>query len=101
MNIRKTLKYPPFYYLVHLSIKSKDYELAKMESLKIKKYLSSQIDSESIILGPTTANMFLVNKVYHFEILIKYRFDKKLFKVLKELDEQFLIYKNVTLDIEF
>ncbi len=101
MNIRKTLKYPPFYYLVHLSIKSKDYELAKTESLKIKKYLSSQIDSESIILGPTTANMFLVNKVYHFEILIKYRFDKKLLKVLKELDEQFLIYKNVTLDIEF
>lgn len=101
MNIRKTLKYPPFYFLAHLTIKSKDYELAREEALKIKKYLEQNLEESSILLGPTTANMFLVNKVYHFEILIKYRFDKKLRNALQEVEEQVLFQPKVTLDIDF
>ena len=59
------------------------------------------LNKETIILGPTTANMFLVNGVYHFEILIKYRFDDKLIDTLKELDELVLLNKKVTMDIDF
>jgi len=101
MNMRKTLKYPPFYYLAKITIKSKDYELAKNEASKAKKFLESQLDKTSILLGPTTANMFIINKVYHFEILIKYKTDKNVKKSLKELDDQFLLKSKVKLDIDF
>lgn len=90
MNIRKTLKYPPFYYLANVIIKSKDYESASSEARKVKEYLVQHIDSSSIILGPATANMFLVNGIYHFEILIKYRFDEQLLPTFRELQEIYL-----------
>ncbi len=101
MNIRKTLKYPPFYHLAHLTIKSRDYTLASNESRNVKSFLEKKLDSSSIILGPTTANMFLVNNVYHFEILIKYRFDDNLKNALQELDWQFVSNNKVSLDIDF
>ncbi len=101
MNIRKTLKYPPFYYLVTVTIKSKNYENASKESQKVKNFLTHHIEPSSILLGPTTANMFLVNQVYHFEINIKYRFDNQLKNALKELDEIYLSNTLVSIDIDF
>jgi len=100
MNIRKTLRYPPFYYLAQITIKSKSYEKASAESRKVKEYLEKNLSKESLILGPATANMFLVNRVYHFEILIKYRHDSNLFSTLKELDQIYLIHKDVQLDFD-
>ena len=101
MNIRKTLKYPPFYYLALLTIKSKDYEQASNEARKAKEFLSNNVSNETIVLGPATANLFFVNGIYHFEILLKYRFDDKIMPCLKELDEMILLNKKVTLDIDF
>ncbi|MCI8575879.1 MAG: primosomal protein N' [Bacilli bacterium] len=100
MNIRKTLKYPPFYYLAHLVIKSKSYENAKTEATKVASFLKRKLSKTSIVLGPTTANMFRINNVYHFEIMIKYRFDDFLKSALKELDELFLLNRQVDLDID-
>lgn len=100
MNIRHTLKYPPYYYLTHIVIKGKNYEEVKKEANKTAIYLKKNLSNTSIILGPTTANMFRVNNVYHFEIMIKYRFDEKLKPTLKELDELFLLNKNVEIDID-
>ena len=101
MKIRKTLKYPPFYYLVLLTFKSKDYQSVSKEAKQAASFLEKSLDKETIILGPTTANMFLVNGVYHFEILIKYRFDDKLINTLKELDSYVLLNKKVTMDMDF
>lgn len=101
MNIRKTLKYPPFYYLILLTFKSKDYSTVSKEANKAKEFLEQNKDPQTILLGPTTANMFLVNGVYHFEILIKYRFDDKLINTIKELDKFVLLNKKVTMDIDF
>lgn len=100
MNIRKTLKYPPYYYLTHLVIKGSDYELTSKEATKVKTFLKNKLSSNTIILGPTTANMFRINNIYHFEILLKYRKEDKLISVLKELDEIFMVNKKVDLDID-
>lgn len=100
MNIRKTLKYPPYYYLSHLVIKSKDCELAKVEANKAADYLKRKLSNHAIILGPSIANMFRINNVYHFEIMIKYRQEENLMQTLKELDQLFLINQKVDLDID-
>uniref|UniRef100_UPI003FF01AA2 replication restart helicase PriA n=1 Tax=Candidatus Ventrenecus sp. TaxID=3085654 RepID=UPI003FF01AA2 len=97
MNIRKTLKYPPFYYLANLIFKSKDYEKVAEEAKKAKNYLEQNLDSGYIILGPTAANVFMMNKIYHFEISIKYKKTDLLVPVLKDL----FTYTKVDLDIDF
>lgn len=97
MNIRKTLKYPPFYYLANLIFKSKDYEKVAKEAKKAKSYLEQNLDNNYIILGPTAANVFMVNKIYHLEISIKYKNKDLLMPVLKDL----FTYTKVDLDIDF
>lgn len=100
MNIRKLLKYPPYYYLVSLKIISSDYNVALENANKVFKYLKDNIDSSSIVLGPTTANLFKFNNMYRFQIVIKYRFDNKLMKVLKDLDNIYINDNKTNLEID-
>ena len=100
MNIRKKLKYSPYYYLVSVKVTSKDYELCSKEATKTADYLRKNLEEKSIVLGPTTSNVFKMNNIYRFQIIIKYRFDKKLDETLKELDKLFILNKNVNLEID-
>ena len=100
MSARKVLKYPPYYYLVSIKICSKDYKLASMNATKVRDYLKKRIDNASIILGPSTAASFRLKNVYRFGIIIKYRFDKTLKQVLKELDNIYATNKDVFLEID-
>lgn len=100
MDIRKKLKYPPYYYLISIKVTSKIYESASKEATKIASYLKKNINSTTICLGPTTASPFKINNVYRFSIIIKYRFDDGLFKALKELDEQYMINRDVNFEID-
>jgi len=93
MNIRKSLSYPPYVYITLVNISCKDYELGFEHANKIGKYLKDNAGKDTIVLGPTMANMFKINNIYHFQCIIKYRKDDKLKKVLSYLDER---YKNET-----
>ena len=101
MNIRHKLKYPPYTYIALIVIKSKDYDLASKTALDIKKYLEPRLDSKTIIYGPTPASVFRINNIYHFQITIKYTFDDKLNKVLKELEANYSTPNQVSIEITF
>ncbi len=100
MNIRHILKYPPYYYLVSLKVISKDYDIALENATKIANYLKKNLMPTSIVLGPTTASLFKFNNNYRFQIVIKYRHDDKLMKVLKYLDNIYLNDNKVNLEID-
>lgn len=100
MNIRKTLKYPPYYYLVSLQVSGKNIELVSSESKKTVKYLKDNLSSTSKILGPTTATIFKMNNIFRYNIIIKYRFDNKLISTLKELDSLYMMNNKVNLSID-
>ena len=63
-------------------------------------YLKNNLDKSSIILGPSTAAMFRVNNIYLFQIVIKYRFDEKLFETLKDLDKMYINNNKVNIEID-
>ena len=87
MNIRKVLNYPPYYYIIMVNIYSKDYEKGFKEANKVGNYLRKELDSNTKVLGPSMANIFKVNNVYHYQCIIKYKYDKKLTDALTKLDE--------------
>lgn len=101
MKIRKMLKYSPYYYMVLVSITSKDYELGFKEANKIGSYIRNNISSDSIVLGPTMANMFKVNNIYHYQIIIKYRKDDSLMKVLKFIIDMQVKNNKIDVSIDF
>lgn len=100
MDIRRKLKYPPYYYLVSIKVASKYYEEASKEASKVANYLKQNLGSETIILGPSTAAVFKFNNIYRFQIIIKYRFDNKLIPTLKDLQSIFNTNNKVNLEID-
>ena len=101
MKVRKMLRYSPYYYMVLVSITSKDYELGFKEANKIGSYIRNNISSDSIVLGPTMANMFKVNNIYHYQIIIKYRKDDSLMKVLKFIIDMQVKNNKIDVSIDF
>lgn len=100
MRIRRLLKYPPYYYIAILKIIGKSYDDVKIEALKIKKFLSDRLSCDTIILGPTTANMFKLNNIYRFQIILKYKKDDKLYPTISLLQELYLNNK-VNIEVDF
>ena len=102
MNIRKMMKYTPYYYITLVMIKSKNYDKGFEESKKIADYLKKNLNKDTIILGPTMANMFKINNVYNYQCIIKYKKDDKLVDTLLIIDDR---YKNdnivnIEIDVE-
>ena len=100
MEIRKLLKYPPYYYITLVNITSKDYELGFKEANKIGEYLKRNLKETTIILGPTMANTFKINNVYHYQCIIKYKRDESLNNVLLKLDEIYKTNNKVDISID-
>ena len=63
--------------------------------------IRNNISSDSIVLGPTMANMFKVNNIYHYQIIIKYRKDDSLMKVLKFIIDMQVRNNKIDVSIDF
>ena len=100
MKIRRMLSYPPYVYITLIKIMSKDYDIAKNISNEIFTYLKRNL-LNSKILGPSVANVFRVNNIYRFQIIIKYKKEESLYSVLEEIDEHYKINNKVKIDIDF
>ncbi len=98
MELRRTLKYPPYFYIASIKIISKDYDLAKTESKKIKENLTRLLKGNFIVLGPSTASIFKLKNNYYFQIIIKYKQEENLLEVLKNISDMY-IKDTVKLDI--
>lgn len=100
MTNRHKLSYPPYYFITIIKIASSDYKVCSTEINKVCKYLKDNISSSSIILGPTPANMFRINNIYRFQIIVKYKVDDKLFEALKYLDGIYINNNKCNLEID-
>ena len=100
MKIRKALKYPPYYYLCLIRIISIDYDIASKESKNIKDYLCKKIN-DTIILGPSIANIFKLNNQYRFQIVLKYKNIDNILESLSNLQEHYFNKKNIKIEIDF
>lgn len=101
MKNRKMLKYSPYYYMVLITITTNDYSLGFDESSKIGKYIKEKISPDTIVLGPTMANMFKINNIYHYQIIIKYRKDEKLKEALNFIDNMYKKNNKVSVELDF
>ncbi|MBQ9024250.1 MAG: primosomal protein N' [Bacilli bacterium] len=85
IKIRKSLKYPPYFFLALLKIGSKTYEEAKNESIKISDYIRRNKSDDMIVLGPSVGPISKINNIYYFQIIIKYRNKENINNILKEI----------------
>ena len=100
MNIRRQLKYPPYYYLCSIRISGKDALYLFDEAMKIKRSLERNLDSV-ILLGPSSGNLFRINNIFRYQIIIKYKEDKALREILFKVVDHYRINTKVKVDIDF
>lgn len=100
MNIRRTLGYPPYYFLVSIKVISKNYDLVKKESNVIAYKLKDNLKN-TIVLGPSIGSTFKVNNTYRFGITLKYKKEDNLYPFLTRLLEYYKSNSNISIDIDF
>ena len=95
-----TSNYPPYYYITLVNISSRDYDLGFKEANKIGEYLRKYLDKNTKVLGPSMANIFRINNIYHYQCIIKYKYDNKLNSVLTKIDEIYKVNNKVDVSID-
>ena len=100
MNIRRELCYSPYFYITLVNITSRDYELGFKEANKIGDYLRKNLSEGTRVLGPSMANIFRINNVYHYQCIIKYKKDDKLNKVLRDIDNIYKVNNKIDVDVD-
>jgi primosomal protein N' (replication factor Y) len=100
MSIRRSLKYPPYYFITLVKIHSKDYKLGLEASKKVGNYLKSNLSNNYIILGPSTANIYRINNIYRFQCIVKYKNSDELMIVLKRLIGHYKNNNKVSIEID-
>ncbi|RLK64040.1 primosomal protein N' [Atopobacter sp. AH10] len=91
MTMRKLGQYPPYYYMVRISIAAKEENLALKEGYRLKRLLEKEDLGQVIILGPSVQSIGRINRFYYYQLLIKYkdsrRLDQRLNQLALELDQ--------------
>ena len=100
MELRRQLKYPPYYYLCNIRISGRDASFIFDEALKIKRSLERNLNS-IIILGPSSSGVFRINNIFHYHIIIKYKDDKGLIEILEKVVNHYAMNHRIKVDIDF
>ncbi|MET3557432.1 primosomal protein N' (replication factor Y) [Streptococcus rupicaprae] len=85
MAIRRQLRYPPYVYTVALTLSHKDETFVAQQAYRVMGLLREQLSDQVQLLGPTPKPIARTHNLYHYQILIKYRFEEHLTQVLNQI----------------
>jgi len=97
MNIRKKLKYPPYYNLCLIKLIGIEYNELNKEALKIKEYLK---DNNCMVLGPSPCTIPKIYNKYYIQIIIKYKNIKDIYNKLKFIVDKSKNNSKLNLEID-
>ena len=100
MKVRRSLGYPPYYYLCYVKISGKDMKLLGNEANKIKRSLERNLKNTKI-LGPTPLPIFKINNIYRYGIILKYKKEDKLKDILEKIIKHYQSNTKIRIDIDF
>ena len=85
MSIRKQLAYPPYYFTVGLTLSHKMEAEVVKKSYTVLNMIRSALSEKAQILGPTPKPIARTHNLYHYQLMIKYRFEEHLQEVLNQI----------------
>lgn len=85
MGVRKQLSYPPYYFTVGLTLSHKEEERVIQLAYQALSLLKAGLSDQVQILGPTPKPIARTHNLYHYQILVKYRFEEGLVTCLNQI----------------
>jgi len=100
MEVRKILKYPPYYNLAIIKLIGKSFDECHEEAEKVLAHLNQNNKSNVILLGPSSDIMPKVNNKYYIQITIKYKNTEDILPCLNFLNDKYRRNKDIIFDID-
>ena len=88
MRLRRTFKYPPYVYLMLVTISHENMFKVHEVANKIVQMLQPTLQAQSIILGPTPSPIARIKNKYRFQLMVKYRYEPTLEQEMDHILEQ-------------
>lgn len=85
MKLRKLGKYTPYYFMTQIVVTCDVFQETLKEANKIVNYIKKDISEEAVILGPVVPQIKRLNNLYSSQIIIKYKREPNLEKVLESI----------------
>jgi primosomal protein N' (replication factor Y) (superfamily II helicase) len=105
MSMRRKFKYPPYFYLVLITVSHENNVLAVQRTQKIAQLLMKYVNRNTVVLGPTPSPIPRIKDRYRYQCMIKYKNEPNLRPLLNKIMEYFSedVRKNnllITVDLE-
>lgn len=85
MGVRHRGDYSPFYFTVQITASHEEENQAAKQMFIISQQLKKHLSSQAIILGPTPKAIMRINNRYFYHIIIKYKKEPELQRLLKKI----------------
>ncbi|MBJ8325691.1 primosomal protein N' [Streptococcus pacificus] len=85
MKLRHQLGYPPYFFTIGLTLSHRSEEEVIKKSYEVLDILKNQLSHQVTILGPTPKPVARTNNYYHYQLIIKYRFEDHLEEAMNHI----------------
>lgn len=85
MKMRQKMAYPPYYFTVGLIMSHQDEQEVIKKAYQVMTMLREGLTSNVKILGPTPKPIARTHNLFHYQIILKYRFEEKLEDTLNHI----------------
>ncbi len=85
MTIRHQLLYPPYVYTVGITLSHREEHLVLKKAYDVLEILRKGLSDQVVFMGPTPKPIARTHNLYHYQIIIKYRFEEHLVATLNKI----------------
>ena len=89
MHLRKSHDYPPYFYIVLLTISHPDITKVVSVTEEIAIFLRRNLGNETRILGPVASPIPRIKDRYRYQCMVKYKREKNLHETLQKILEHY------------
>lgn len=89
MLLRKHHAYPPYYYLVLITVTHEDLTKVVKVCDQISQFVKRKLSNEAIVLGPVSSAIPRIKDRYRYQCMIKYKREIRLYETLRSLIQHY------------
>ncbi len=102
MEIRRTFSYPPYFYLLLVTISDENEQKIYTVAQQIRNMLQHRLNKSSLILGPSPSPIARIKNRFRYQLMVKYRSEPYLqqymMEILKEFEDERRRDLQITID---
>ncbi|NVY96962.1 primosomal protein N' [Lactobacillus sp. DCY120] len=85
MNFRHQAQYPPYFYLIKLTISHRQRAAALKLAYQLAQQIKPVLQKREVLLGPTEPTVARIKNRYYYQLVVKYRQNPPLLQLIRQI----------------